>query len=102
MPCHMGFQVVDRFTNADLKYSVEPPELAACFSRSNEKVDVFHTREQSKSPVSKIHDIQQVLLGNLRDTSIVGKYSNFHDNAIYSLGYSHPETILLAYKSVIK
>lgn len=50
---------------------------------------------------AKTREAQRYLLGAIRDTSVVGKYSIFHDNAIYSLGYTHPETIRLAYMSVI-
>lgn len=44
--------------------------------------------------------MQGYLLGALRDASFVGSYSNWHDNAVYKLGYDHPETIRLAYMQV--
>jgi hypothetical protein len=44
--------------------------------------------------------MQAYLLSAIRDMAVVGKYSNWHINSTYSLGYSHPETIRLAYMSV--
>jgi RNA-dependent RNA polymerase len=92
--------IVEPFENADEKYSIEPEGLDKCFQRENEQVDAFLQRTASHSPDEKVFAVQQFLLGSLRDTSIVGKYSTMHDNAIYSLGYKHPRTIRLAYKWV--
>lgn len=89
---------VTSFKNANEKYSVEPPGLAKCFSRDNERVDDFLKRVASRSLDEKIIAMQQTLLRSLRDTSVVGIYSNLHDNAIHSLGYAHPRTVRLAYK----
>jgi RNA-dependent RNA polymerase len=45
----------------------------------------------------QIQELQTVLMAPLNDLYVVGTYSTMHDNAIYSLGYSHPTTILLAW-----
>ncbi|KAK7061800.1 RNA-dependent RNA polymerase [Favolaschia claudopus] len=63
-------ELVDKFVNADLRFSQEPPEL---------------------------REMQAYLLSGLRDMAVVGQYSNWHLNATYSLGYRHSETIRLAY-----
>jgi hypothetical protein len=91
-------KIVEAFTNADEKYSIEPEGLDRCFSRDNEKVDAFLQRFACQPPEEKVFAMQQFLLGSLRDTSAVGVYSIMHDNAIHSLGYSHPRTVRLAYK----
>ena len=41
---------------------------------------------------------KKLLLGLAEDK--VGKYSTFHENAMYSVGYNHPETVRLAYMFV--
>ena len=94
--------MVRHFRNANEKFSVEPPGLAACFSSTdgNEKVQEFVGRTAAWSPLERTLVMQTYLLGALRDTSVVGKYSSMHDNAIYSLGYSNPRTVKLAYKYV--
>ena len=76
--------------------------MAACFSSTdgNEKVQEFVERTAAWSHLERTLVMQTYLLGALRDTSVVGKYSSMHDNAIYSLGYSNPRTVKLAYKYV--
>lgn len=89
--------IVTPFKNADERYSYEPEGLADNFSRNTEKVVDVLERIQGISPTSQIRELQKYLLGAIRDTSIIGKYSSYHDHAIYTLGYSHPETIRLNY-----
>jgi len=99
---YWDLEMVRHFRNANNKFSVEPPGLAACFSSTdgNEKVQEFVERTAAWSPSERTLVMQTYLLGALRDTSVVGKYSSMHDNAIYSLGYSNPRTVKLAYKYV--
>jgi RNA-dependent RNA polymerase len=92
--------IVDNFQNAPDNLSVEPEDVDACFSRGNENAAGFLERTSRQPSNAQIHAYQSFLLGALRETSLVGQYSNFHDNAIYKLGYSHPETIRLAFKLV--
>ncbi|KAG2159731.1 RNA dependent RNA polymerase-domain-containing protein [Suillus bovinus] len=68
--------IVSHFKNADLKYSHPPDDLSENFHKNT---------------------LRSFLLGGLRDISSVGKYSNLHDVAVYTLGYAHKETIRLAY-----
>lgn len=92
--------LVHSFINSDEKFATEPVGLGLSFcpSGDNEKVHQFINRSESWTPSAKILVMQRYLLGALRDPSIVGKYSSMHDNAMYSLGYSNPRTIKLAYK----
>jgi RNA-dependent RNA polymerase len=90
-------EIVDSFIPADLKHSHEPAEVAECFSQENEKVMAFLERVALEPPMTKLRALQEVLLGDLRDSSIVGQYSGYHDNATYELGYAHPKTVRLAY-----
>src|SRR6266700_7965599 len=61
-----------------------------------ELVSSLYNRHQHSTP----HDFQQSFLTALLrslDDSHVGQYSNYHWYAAYTKGYSHPETIRLAY-----
>lgn len=89
--------IVNSFQNADEKYSYEPEGLPESFSQNTEKVVDVLERIKEDSPISQVQQIQKFLLGAIRDTSMVGKYSSYHDHAIYTLGYNHPETIRLSY-----
>jgi len=89
--------IVRCFQNADEKYSYEPEGLVDNFSSNTEKVADVLERIQDESPIIQVRELQKFLLGAIRDTSIVGRYSSYHDHAIYTLGYSHPETIRLNY-----
>ncbi|KAJ6485142.1 RNA dependent RNA polymerase-domain-containing protein [Mycena vitilis] len=90
-------ELVDPFNNADLKYSEEPPEVADCFSPKNETVAEFLERTRSETDAQRLREMQSYLLSDVRQMAVVGKFSNWHLNATYSLGYTHPETIRLAY-----
>lgn len=91
-------EIVEPFINADEKHSVPPPGLDVCFSRNNERVDAFLSRVAGETEERKVSAMQGFLLGALRDTSLVGKYSAMHDNSIYKNGYGNPRTVKLAYK----
>ncbi|KAF8974482.1 RNA dependent RNA polymerase-domain-containing protein [Flammula alnicola] len=90
-------ELVAAFKNADLKYSEPPADIKTYFARENEEVHAFQTKTANISVENKIRQLQHYLLGAVRDTTVVGKYSTFHEIAIYTLGYSHPDTIRLAY-----
>lgn len=90
-------ELVSAFKNAPLKYANPPSDIKNYFSRENEEVKAFQNKIATISVHNKIRQFQHHLLGAVRDTSIVGKYSTFHEIAIYTLGYAHPETIRLAY-----
>ncbi|KIJ21861.1 hypothetical protein PAXINDRAFT_95343 [Paxillus involutus ATCC 200175] len=89
-------EIVTTFQSAPLHYSIPPPTLMENFKKDTSSAADFlncHSHDlQSATP-----DLQAFLLAGLQDTSSVGKYSNFHDVAIYTLGYSHEDTIRLAY-----
>jgi RNA-dependent RNA polymerase len=93
-------ELVQPFINAPLDFSKEPAGIADYFSRNNETVSDFLMRTASAQSTVRIHEVQQYLLGAIRDTTVVGRYSIFHDNAIYTLGYTDPQTIRLAYMLV--
>ncbi|KAG1757697.1 RNA dependent RNA polymerase-domain-containing protein [Suillus lakei] len=89
--------IVSHFNNADLKYSHPPDNLSENFHKNTLRVDEFLEQHQGSKLVDLIPRLQSFLLGGLRDISSVGKYSNLHDVAVYTLGYAHNETIRLAY-----
>ena len=89
-------EVVEAFKEPPLHYS-HPPDIEECFKRDKEDVVKFLARVAPEDEAFEIHELQEYLLGAVRDTSVVGKYSNFHGAATYTLGYTHQETIRLAY-----
>ncbi|KAF9485277.1 hypothetical protein BDN70DRAFT_627571 [Pholiota conissans] len=90
-------ELVEPFKNAPLHFSEPPADIKKYFARENEEAKVFHEKTKNISPEYKIRQFQLHLLGAIRDPSIVGKYSTFHEIATYTLGYGHPETKRLAY-----
>ena len=94
-------EIVSCFQPPDLSYSVEPESVAKCFSAKNEKVDDFFDRVERLEFHQTIQELQWFLLGAIRENSVVGRYSEFHELATYKLGYTHPETIRLAYMLVM-
>ena len=78
---------------------MEPPnDLQDHFHIKNESVKEFLCRVPPTSSKSfQIKELQKAMMAPLSDLFVVGTYSTVHDNAIYSLGYAHPTTILLAW-----
>ncbi|KAG1767262.1 RNA dependent RNA polymerase-domain-containing protein [Suillus occidentalis] len=89
--------IVSHFKNADLKYANPPDNLSENFHKNTLRVDDFLEQHQGSKFDDLIPRLQSFLLGGLRDISSVGKYSNLHDVAVYTIGYAHSETIRLAY-----
>lgn len=90
-------ELVEAFTNAPLHFSEPPADIKNYFARENEDVTAFQKKIAMISDENKIHQVQKWLLGAVRDTTVVGKYSTFHETATYLYGYDHPDTIRLAY-----
>jgi len=86
------------FQNADEKLGSEPPGLDLGFTRDQEKGKAFLERTGGWESSKRVQAMQVYLLGALRDTSLVGKYSSMHINAIYRDGYNNPRAVKLAYK----
>ncbi|KAI9508083.1 RNA dependent RNA polymerase-domain-containing protein [Russula earlei] len=90
--------IVEMFSNADPKHMEPPSDLEDHFDIKNETVKEFLERVPQTSPTShQIQELQMVLMAPLSDLYVVGTYSTMHDNAIYTLGYTHPTTTLLAW-----
>ena len=90
-------ELVEAFKESPLHYSEPPPDIKKNFKRENVEVVTFLHRVAHLDDAAKIYRLQEYLLGAIRDTSVVGKYSTFHEVATYTLGYTHRETIRLAY-----
>ncbi|KAI0089888.1 RNA dependent RNA polymerase-domain-containing protein [Irpex rosettiformis] len=87
-------KLLENFRCADPRFADEPETVSRCLHKSHVYVRDF-LRE--KSDDLKISDLQSYLLAPLKNTSMVGKYSKFWENSIYTNGYSHEETVRLAY-----
>ncbi|KIM46105.1 hypothetical protein M413DRAFT_16853 [Hebeloma cylindrosporum] len=90
-------ELVEAFNNAPLHFSEPPADIKKYFARENEEVATFQKKIATISEENKIHQLQKWLLGAVRDTTVVGKYSTFHEISTYLYGYDHPDTIRLAY-----
>ncbi|THH18623.1 hypothetical protein EW146_g2394 [Bondarzewia mesenterica] len=66
------------------------------FDRQIETVEAFARRISNVSPDIAHREMIKVLLGGLTNSEI-GRYSTFHDNAVYACGYTHPKAVRLAY-----
>ena len=86
--------IVDAFQNA--KAVREPDNLRDNFQPEIEKVSTFCDRVCNMNNTSQAYELSKKLLSGLSDSK-VGMYSRFHDNVVYSHGYSHPEAIRLAH-----
>jgi hypothetical protein len=75
-----------------------PPDdfLVKNFERGVETVKVFNDRVQSLPILEAQREIQSVSLSGFSDGK-VGMYANFHDGALWKVGYGKPETIRLAH-----
>lgn len=91
-------EIVETFKEAPLHYSEPPPDIKKYFQRENVEVVEFLSKVAHLDDAAKIYKLQEYLLGaGTADSTVVGKYSCFHDVATYTLGYTHHETIRLAY-----
>lgn len=86
--------IVNDFKNSSIVD--EPADLRDNFEREVEPVSAFLSRVEPLSQYHKQYELCRKLLLGLSDSK-VGLYSLFHDNAVYRLGYNHPDTIRLAY-----
>lgn len=90
--------IVEQFCNADPKFMDPPTYVQDHFSTKNETVTEFLQRVPPTNPIdTQIQELQKVFMTPLSDIHSVGVYSTMHENAMYSLGYSHPTTVSLAW-----
>ncbi|KAI6047736.1 RNA dependent RNA polymerase-domain-containing protein [Pisolithus marmoratus] len=87
--------IVGPFRNAPLCHSFPPNDLLNNFSKESCTMSDL-IKEHGLHPSTMEARIQSFLLGGLQSNAQVGRYSNFHDVAIYTLGYNHKETIRFA------
>ncbi|KAI0827045.1 RNA dependent RNA polymerase-domain-containing protein [Trametes gibbosa] len=95
-------QLVGAFKEPDpRKFAVEPPKVQQCLIKNTESVTAFLTRVPPSGAREgmeyKISALQDYLLGVLRGSVYVSTYSIWWEKSTYKLGYSHEETIFLAY-----
>ena len=91
--------IVTPFQNANARLGNPPSDdfQKENFMVENISVPDFQKHIAGLPEVKRIREYQEHLLAAIRDTSIVGKYSNFHDNCVYRKGYAHPESLRLAH-----
>jgi RNA-dependent RNA polymerase len=79
-------KVVDKPCGLEEKY----------FEEHVERVTSFHDRHAKSSPGEVQRSLLSAMLRSL-DNANVGSYNKYHAYAVYTQGYSDPETIRLAY-----
>ena len=96
--CTWHQEIVRQFANADLSYSLEPVDFASNFNCEGGTVAEFLERSASQPAEVQIVKLQKALLADIREASLVGTYSGYHEIATYVMGYTNKETIALANK----
>ena len=91
-------EIVRDFKSACPEFADPPSNLQDYLAKTNETVNEFLARVPKEVPYhTKIAHLQSYLLGRLKDASLVGTYSGFWESSLYENGYSHLETVRLAY-----
>lgn len=90
-------RIVREFQNADSKYADPPPEMNDAFLKDTKTVEGFLHDSENFSSNQKCQQLQEYLLSSLKSSSLVGRYSGFHNVAVYRFGYHHDEAWRLAY-----
>lgn len=86
------------FQPADSRLASKPEGLANCLKKSVTTVHDFVDQiKGTRNPDEELHKYQEHLLGSLINANIVSLYSSLWEQSTYQRGYSHPNTILLAY-----
>ncbi|OCF57860.1 hypothetical protein L486_03881 [Kwoniella mangroviensis CBS 10435] len=89
--------LVQPFKNADDHFAETPENFVEeNFDKSVTKGTEFLESIEGLSEDEKIARMQEWLIGGVTGDELTGIYSGLHENAVYTLGYSHPETIRLA------
>lgn len=79
----------------------EPSELPSYFEPQDSIPKVSQVINEMKANPNNASDIlQRRLLVGLSHSDKKGMYSAFHEYCIYYRGYTHPDTIRMAYMSV--
>jgi RNA-dependent RNA polymerase len=87
--------VVEKFNQPNV---VDKPDglESKNFEEHIEHLNSFFADHRNSAPGKVQKSFLNALLRSL-DNEHVGQYSYYHDHATYTKGYSHPETIRLAY-----
>ncbi len=87
--------VVEQYKNPEF---VDKPDgfEAKNFKKTVEKVELFVDRLSQPTPHRDHKFFLEAVLHGLGNSK-VGTYSKYHEYATYTMGYSHPETVRLAY-----
>jgi RNA-dependent RNA polymerase len=94
--------IVNAFRNPDDKFADPPPGLDEAFEKDTMTVDEFLTGRKGPHDmdIGMASDLRDYLLAALREPSLVGQYSVWHDTAVYRFGYESDEAWRLAYMYV--
>ncbi|KAI0372068.1 hypothetical protein BV20DRAFT_1065820 [Pilatotrama ljubarskyi] len=90
--------IVNSFEEPDPHlFASEPPEVQQCLLKSTRPVSAFLREVPPTAPAEyRIFALQEYLLGALK-RSHASTYSIWWEKCTYALGYSHRETVFLAY-----
>ena len=95
--------IVNKFTPASNRFADPPSEtfVQDNFETSqNVSVKEFFDSIEGLPTSEHVFRLQKPLLAGLQDISIVGIYSNLHENAVQMYGYKSPEAHRMAHMYV--
>lgn len=76
--------LLDSFKSADPKFADPPQSAQDCLVEAN--VTVSQVLKEDGDLRDKVPLLQEYLLGSLKDPALVGKYSTWWENSLYSQG----------------
>ncbi|WVQ93483.1 hypothetical protein IAU59_000557 [Kwoniella sp. CBS 9459] len=89
--------LVSSFQNAADHFAETPDNFEAeNFDKDVVQGTTFLEETRGESEDTRISKMQSWMLGGVEGEELVGKYSDWHGNAVYKYGYDHPRTVRLA------
>ena len=89
-------EIVSAFQQPHL--TPEPQDfLSENFDKQIKHVDAFSTKISSMEESKAEQEMRDVFVESLVYESKTGIYSNLHNVSLYERGYTHPETVRLAF-----
>lgn len=75
--------IVGQFSNAPIEFSIPHPSVEKAFVRDSLTVAKYLEEVKDDTDLVARTRLQKYLLRALRDTTLLGTYSTYHDNAVY-------------------
>ena len=89
-------ELLEEFHEADPSFAIKP-DMGSFLVKPQETVAEFQKRTSSLSVKNQITELQKHLLSGLRNAEVVGRINGFWEHSMYTQGYTHADTVRLAY-----